>query len=87
MAMGKNKRSPLSKATEGMPMAMPSMPPRPDKVTVTKAANGGYIVRKSGGKVSEYDAEDEVYRGLSGVKKCMKEHFGDKAEEESEKDD
>jgi hypothetical protein len=57
------------------------MPPRPEKVTVTKAANGGYIVRKSGGKVSEYDAEDEVYKGLSGVKKCMKEHFADKDED------
>lgn len=65
-------------------MAMPSMPPRPDKVMVTKAANGGYIVRKSGGKVSEYDAEDEVYKSLSGVKKCMKEHFSDNEEDSKE---
>lgn len=83
MSMGKNKRSPLTQAVS-KPMDMPSMPPRPDKVTVTKAANGGYIVRKSGGKTSEYDAEDEVYKGLSGVKKCMKEHFADKGEESEE---
>lgn len=65
-------------------MAMPSMPPRPEKVTVTKAANGGYIVRPSGGKVSEYDAEDEVYKGLAGVMKCMKSHFADKEEYKEE---
>lgn len=82
MAMGKNKRSPLSKAV-AMPM-MDKMPPRPEKVTVTKAANGGYIVRPSGGKVSEYDAEDEVYKGLAGVMKCMKSHFADKEEYKEE---
>jgi hypothetical protein len=54
----------------------------PEEVTVRKASNGGYIVRTSGGKVSPYPGEEEVYRGLAGVLKCMRAHFADKEEDD-----
>jgi hypothetical protein len=64
----------------------PSMPTRPKSVTIREAKNGGFIVKRSGGNTSEYDADDEVYKGLAAVKKCLAEHFGVAGEETEEKD-
>lgn len=80
--MGKNKRSPLAQAVATAPSLEPAN--YPEEVVVRKASNGGYIVRTSGGKVSPYPGEEEVYRGLAGVLKCMKAHFADKEEYKEE---
>lgn len=92
--MGKRSNSLASrmvkaaKAEKGMSDVVPGPlqfkePDHPDEMTVRKAENGGFIVKPSGGKVSNYNAKDHVYADLAGVMECMESHFGGKKKDKS----
>ncbi len=83
--MGKKSRSVIRDSVKSAPTPalgmMDKMPDQPKKVQITEASNGGFIVRPSGGQKSEYNAPDEVYESMDGVKTCLEKHFGGKKKE------
>ena len=86
----KNMASRMAKQAQAAPSPTLSMPykepEQPKRMSITAAANGGFIVRPSGGAKSEYNAPDEVYENLKGVEGCLEKHFGKGKKEESKGD-
>ena len=76
--MGKSKNSLASR----MVATMPEPEKRQPEVTVVKASNGGYIVRKQSANYGP--SKEMVYPKLSGVMKCLKEVFADEEKAEDE---
>ena len=80
--MGRKSKSVIRDAVKSAPTPTlgmtDKMPEQPKKFSVTEAANGGFIVRASGGQKSEYNVPDEVYENYEGLEGCMKKHFGGK---------
>lgn len=75
--MGKKSRSVIREsAMKGMAMPMMDKPDHPKRMSITQAANGGFIVRPSGGAKAEYESKEEVYDDLEKLEACVKKHFG-----------
>lgn len=81
MAMGKNKRSPLSQAMANpVPYKEPEQEPT---MEIRRAKNGGYIVSMVG-KTGYSSRKEHVYPKLSGLLSCVREHFGESKDEGGE---
>jgi hypothetical protein len=68
-----NKTRPLDGPEPTMGMA--KMPEEPCEIRIRKAKSGGYIVRKSGGKLG-YSGEDHVADTKEKAMELMEKHLG-----------